>query len=132
MIAKTLPTLTLLALAACGGKKTPITATPEALKLRKDSFIAALSKQLETINYRNEIRYDGAQVTIRLSQDKAKAARQAICQEGGWPTVEGRKVRLDHIIRRLRESGFTKITITGAGETETVEVGQDGSCVKPQ
>lgn len=133
MNAKTPLIFMLLATAACGGKKTPITATPEAMKLRKDSFTAALSKQLENVNYPNEISYDGARVTVRLRQARADEARRAICQEGGWPMnpADGsRKVRLDHLVRRLQESGFTQITITGTGETESVEIGQDGRCGK--
>lgn len=129
MIAKTLSVFTLLIFAACGARKTPIEAEPEAIKLRKDSFTVALSKQLESVNVKNELIYDGAQIRIRVDQSKADDVRRAICQEGGWPTEAGRKVRLDHTLRRLRESGFTRILITGGDGETKVEVGQDGKCL---
>src|SRR5215471_3841430 len=98
MIARTLPILTLLALAACSGKKTPITASPEAMKLRKDAFTGALSKQLEILKFQNEISYDGPRVTIRLRQARAGTVRQAICEQGGGTLENGRKARLDQTL----------------------------------
>jgi hypothetical protein len=129
MIAKTVFVFTLLLIAACSTKKTPIEAEPEAMKLRKDSFTVALSRQLEIVNFKNELVYDGSQIRIRVINSTPEEARRAICQEGGWPTANGRKVRLDLNMRRLRESGFTRVIITSGAAESKVELAEDGKCL---
>jgi len=120
--------VSLLGLAACSSEQKE---NPEALKAQKDNLAAVLSAQLKSLNYDATVTHDGEQLHIRVTQANVGEMRRVICYQMGWPSNSGVMVRLDLTRLNLRQSGITRIRITGDGdEMRDVELGQDGRCQK--
>jgi hypothetical protein len=127
MVTRALFVLALLALAACGGEQRE---TQEA-KAQKDRLAATLTAQLKSLNFAAAVAHEGKQLHIRATQANVGQMRRVVCHQTGWPSNSGEMVRLDLTRISLRQSGITKIKITGDGdETRDVELLQDGRCQK--
>jgi hypothetical protein len=68
MIVKTLLVAALLALAACGKHATSYMVDPDVLRAQRASYTAALTKQLEDINYPAIVTHEGETVMVRVGQ----------------------------------------------------------------
>ena len=103
---------------------------PEELKLQRDAFASALAIQMHAVNYKADITTEGETVNIRVGQASVSDIRRAICRQMGWPSSEGKMIRMADTLRLLHLNGITKIKIISNPEKLDVELEYDGRCWK--
>jgi hypothetical protein len=115
-------------LAACSSNQT-LTLTVDQKQL-KDTSAANITKQLESINYPATVTYEGDTVNIRVGAASVPDVRRAMCRQMGWPSAEGKMVRIADTLRLLRWTGITKVKIISDPEKLDMELEQDVRCRK--
>ena len=60
----------------------------------------------------------------------ASDVRRAICRQMGWPSSEGKMVKMADTFAFLILAGITKVKIIGDAETVDVELEKGGRCRK--
>src|SRR5262245_12064108 len=90
-----------LMLLACGGEPKK---SPEALKLQRDAFASALAIQLHAVSYTSNITTEGETVNIRVGQAPVFEVRCAICRPMGWPSSEGKMIRMAETLHLLHQT----------------------------
>jgi hypothetical protein len=92
----------LLALLACGSEPKR---SPEELKLQRDAFAFALAIQLHAVSYTSTVTTEGDTVNIRVGAASVPDVRRAMCRRMGWPSAEGKMVRMAVTLAFLRLAG---------------------------
>ena len=115
-------------LAACSEKQT-ITMNVDREKFRAFN-VAALTTQLANINYPTTVTHEDETLHIRVGQASVSDVRRAICRQMGWPSAEGKMVRIADTLRLLRAAGIAKVKIIDKTQALEVELEQDGKCKK--
>ncbi len=95
-------------MAACSSSNPTFTLTVDREKL-KSSSAATLTTELKRINYTAAVTYEGDTVNIRVGVASVPDVRRAICRQMGWPSPEGKMVKMADTFAFLRLAGITKV-----------------------
>jgi len=106
-----------------------MTLTIDREKLR-NTTAADLATQLESINYPASVSIEGDTINVRVGAASLPDVRRAMCRQMGWPSGEGKRVRMTETLNLLQLAGITKVKIMSDAETLDVELTQDGRCRK--
>ena len=85
---------------------------------------------MESINYPATVTYEGDAFNIRVGTASVPDVRRAMCRQMGWPSSEGKMVRMSDTFAFLRLAGITKVKINGDAETVDLELEKGGRCKK--
>ncbi|HKQ75844.1 MAG TPA: hypothetical protein VJ810_19260 [Blastocatellia bacterium] len=89
---------------------------------------AKLATQLTDVSYKASVTHEGDTVNVRVGDASLSDVRRAMCRQMGWPSGEGKMLRLAETLVFLRLAGITKLKIVGDTETLEVELEKGGRC----